>query len=224
MLITNAYGILALAIIFFILLNLNSFVHASSSPQESAWRAGVVVFLVGVVTERLGAKGRVFFLPVWLIGILLLGYACFVQWGLLGVLIPAMLMAILIAWWLGVCQKHDREMFERAKRSLAEWREQVDPLGSIFFWDYVQRSLFFPTSAHTREVCAHNQEVLHRVWQKLQHSEPAEGVTPWHEYQDFLTQVIQSDQKQQLDRKLQQKMIDEIQSRYLRDRDGLPTN
>lgn len=218
MLISNAYGLLALAIIVFIILNLNTFGTTLLTSQESIFRSGLIVFLVGFVTEWLGAKGRIFFTPVWLIGIFILAYWSYHEWGFLGLAMPLILSVFLLLWWGKLCDKHDRKMFAMAKRSLDEWREQTNPLVSIFFWDYVRRSIFFPITAHTKEVCIHNREVLERVWQKFSHSHSVHNTEPWREFDDFLCNVIKSDKSQLFDRKLKKKLIEAIDYQYLQDR------
>ena len=99
MIILNIYGILAIVVISFVGFYLHTYWPSLYEGSYFGLTLGVLTLLVGSVMERMGARGRIFFMPVWLVGVLLTAYAIFLLWGVAGLILPAILVIIAV-WWL----------------------------------------------------------------------------------------------------------------------------
>jgi len=94
MIILNLWAFLVLAIIAAAGWLLDLWFPSLFQPAYQLLTFGSIAFLVGALTEMLRVRGRIFFTPIWLLGLILIAVAAYEQWGVLGAIIPS--IAILL--------------------------------------------------------------------------------------------------------------------------------
>ncbi|MBN2494401.1 MAG: hypothetical protein JXR96_07425 [Deltaproteobacteria bacterium] len=122
---------------------------------------GTAGLVIGGIVELAGLKPRLFFLPVWLIGLGVLVYQAFDAWGwwglavMGGVLVTALVLLGIYGWqdekkqWRGA-----PDALQAAKAALLEDRERE-------MWQALERAFFLPAALRTSaRVCLHDREVL----------------------------------------------------------------
>ena len=159
MIIFNLWSIPVGLIIYVAYLGVEHFFPALAADKYIAWTLGSLCTVIGALTERVGIKGRVFFLPIWVIGIgmiaLQLGW---IGWVILGV------MAVLGFFWL-------RRFSEQQEAK--EWAEAQAKLSTVpfpptdserAFWEWLSAVLYLPIAAdYTPAVCDHDLKTLEIV-------------------------------------------------------------
>jgi hypothetical protein len=67
-------------------------------PAYKLLTLGSIVFLVGAITEMLRIRGRIFFTPIWLLGLILIAVAAYEQWGVMGAIIPSVAVVLAVVF------------------------------------------------------------------------------------------------------------------------------
>lgn len=213
MIILNIYGILAIVVISFVGFYLHTYWPSLYEGSYFGLTLGVLTLLVGSVMERLGARGRIFFVPVWLVGVLLTAYAIFLLWGVVGLILPAILVIIAVWWLTKVIKKNDAPKWEKAKHWMEQFRAYKDSTDSPVFWQLVKESLFFPVGSLSSEACEHNLEIVRRVLENSPNSEAIKGIAVWYEFQELLVESIQSAKPMMMDKKRETQLVEFVSAR-----------
>lgn len=125
------------------------------------YMAGALMIIVGGISDRLGAKARVFFMPIWLIGIGLIGLEIGpVGW--IGLSILAVVGIVFLSRW---SRKVTAEAWEKTSRDFTQ--SPTPPTGKERdFWQWTKTVLFVDALAkYTPEICEHNLKVLQAIKQ-----------------------------------------------------------
>jgi hypothetical protein len=156
---------------------------ASMGPPVGGWTTGVIFFFVGGVAELVGMKARLFFLPIWLIGLGIIGY----QMGVVGSVI---FVVLLLAAMIAIHRK-------TKKQEAATWADLQSappippPVGAdeTQFWTWAKDSLFLPVCTdYTPDVCAHDLRILKLIRESGIPLSPGEAETI-RAQEDFLAKA-----------------------------------
>ena len=157
MIIFNLWAIPVGIVIWLILLGLERFSPSLVAGTHFGWALGIVATGVGGLLEFVGVSGRLFFIPIWAIG---LGIICF-HFGWIGTGIFAVVLVAGAVW-----------LFKKAaKKEIADWdKVQLEFIKSpaapvdgseAQFWNWIKTMLFLPCwMKFTPELCDHNLKVL----------------------------------------------------------------
>lgn len=133
--------------------------HFADSSMGIIILACIGTFVAGI-TEAMGLKGRLFFLPMWLLGIIgTLGFT-FMEYGwkglgvIGGVLVVAVGLLILLAYYMEKGEWNDAYGHFQELKKMKNTEEKA-------FWEQVEKSKFFASMMnYTNLMCEHNMEVL----------------------------------------------------------------
>src|SRR4051812_18013165 len=95
----NVWALLVIAIIVIANVALGFIAPAAFSNTHLLWTLGGTVTVIGGGAEILGARARLFFLPVWFLGTVILGLAGYDKVGVIAFAIP-FISAVLLVWWM----------------------------------------------------------------------------------------------------------------------------
>jgi hypothetical protein len=156
MVIFNLWAIPVGIVVILAIMGLGRLWPAATQPPLEGWATGAVLVVIGGLADLVGLKARVFFLPIWLIGLGVLGY----QMGWPGTLGFVALLGVAAVW---IQRKTKRE--EQARWQQLQFAAKTNPpaIGSDepAFWTWVKESLFLPVCAdYTPDVCAHDLRIL----------------------------------------------------------------
>src|SRR5947199_104916 len=99
MIIFNLWAMIVVGVIVIAGLAINSVAPSAFIDPYQKWTIGILATVIGGAAEIIGLRGRLFFIPIWLIGIGILGYSGYAHWGIAGVIVP--LAAVVLAiWWM----------------------------------------------------------------------------------------------------------------------------
>lgn len=131
----------------------------ANSPMGLIILGSIGTFIAGIV-EAGGLKGRLFFLPMWLIGVVgTIGYT-FMEFSwkgigiLIGVLVLAVALILVLAYFM------EKSEWNNAFKNFQELKKMKNTDDKAF-WEQVNDSKFFPGMMnYTNLMCEHNMEVL----------------------------------------------------------------
>ncbi len=139
---------------------------------------GVITFVFGGIAEALGMRGRIFFLPVWLFGLIIIGFQLFEWWGIWGILAGLLLGVGGVVVLLMLAKRAEVKKWEcLQKESFSEEAKFADKPAA--YWTIVRKYLFLPASIdYSPAIYAHNQGVLRHVLSRsdLGLNEPETGI------------------------------------------------
>jgi hypothetical protein len=165
----NLWAIPVGILIYIILLGLEHLLPITMTEPHRGWTLGIVSTLVGAGCDLLGIKGRVFFLPIWLIG---LGIICY-HLGWPG---TVAFIGLLVIGGIGLFKgAKKKEISDWAKAQEEAVRAGMPPASNdeVQFWEWVKRILFLPIWLdYTPDLCQHNIKVLRAI------QESGPSVTP----------------------------------------------
>jgi len=158
MIIFNLWAIPVALVIFVLIAGLNHFFPTLTSDSYFPYTLGAAMAVVGGIAELFGVKARVFFLPIWLIGV---GAICYklgpIGWVFLGLI--AIAGGIFLVRWT---KKKTAEEWGKAEEELV--KSPTPPMiKEREFWSWVETTLHFPLGSPTAEQCAHDLRVLQSV-------------------------------------------------------------
>jgi hypothetical protein len=149
-------------VIYLVLLGLEHIWPALMTQQWKGWTIGVVATVLGGICDWVGIKGRVFFVPIWLLG---LGLICF-QLGVPGTIA---FIALLIAggvWIFMAAKKKEPVDWQKAQEAIIKSAAPSADTDESAFWAWVKATLFLPVWMNfTPELCQHNLKVLQSIRQ-----------------------------------------------------------
>lgn len=132
--------------------------------MDSTWGdvlACGIVAMVSILSDLVGLKGRVFFLPIWLFGLIGVGVNLHKMWGWYG---PALAAAIVVALFVGLMVMGsfaEKKEWAEAPMKLNAARDSLVKGISEETWDLLREAYFVPSWGNeTPEHCRHNLEVL----------------------------------------------------------------
>lgn len=122
----------------------------------------VVGSVVSIITEFVGLKGRVFWLPMWLFGLVGTAIVSFGKWGWWGPIGMAVIGGAVFGGLILLGRKAEMKEWENAPNSLAELQRQFAAgTHTKEFWEALQTAFFKPSwMKYTAEVCQHNLIVM----------------------------------------------------------------
>ncbi len=207
MIIFNLWAIPVAVVIFLVIAGLEHFFPALANDPYLPFTAGATIFVIGGIAEWLGVKARVFFLPVWLIGI---GFICVklgpIGWVLLAVIVVACVM-FMIRW----VRKFSAEEWRKAQEEIAK-SPNPPVLKELEFWNWVQTALYFPMSAPTPEQCAHDLKVLQGLRNAHPRLTPPEAAG-FAKLENFLDKNKNEGKCPSIENKLQQEVLNVIRQK-----------
>lgn len=125
--------------------------------------AGMLTMLIGGVAEYFGAKGRLFFMPIWFLGVLFTGFQLYAWMGVAGILLGIGLCAGAIYAMLRFAKMSESRQWTRLQlKSFAEDAKFAGSPGA--YWAAVRKHLFYPTCIDfTPEMREHNRAIVRHV-------------------------------------------------------------
>lgn len=120
-----------------------------------------VMTVVSVITDVVGLKGRLFWLPMWLWGLLGVGYNLHTLWGWLGMAAALGVVVLLFALLAVVSVVNDKKAWAQAPASLNSARDAFARGNADEAWPLLEKAYFSPTwMTETAEMSRHNLDVL----------------------------------------------------------------
>jgi hypothetical protein len=89
MIILNLWAFVVLAIMAAVGWGLDAWFPLLFQPAYKLLTIGGIFLIVGALTEMLRIRGRIFFTPIWLLGLIIIALAAFEQWGFMGAIVPS---------------------------------------------------------------------------------------------------------------------------------------
>lgn len=116
--------------------------------------------LVAGLAEAGGLKGRLFFLPIWLLGIVgTIGFT-FMEFRWLGIGILSGVLVLVVGLVILLAYLMEKGEWRDAYGNFQELKKMKNTQDQAF-WEQVQKSKFFPSMMkYTNLMCEHNLEVL----------------------------------------------------------------
>lgn len=162
--IINLFGLIAVGFILGVCLGLNYLWPNLLGSTYGDLIIGAVTFVIGTGLEIFGVKGRVLFMPVWLLGILMIGYQLFVLFGFLGVVGALCLVSLAIFVHLKVSHAQERKRWAEAQRRILELPSLTTSPDRQSFWKCVKDTCVLPTNVpFDSSVASHHRTVLRYV-------------------------------------------------------------
>jgi hypothetical protein len=214
--IINLYAILSILVVVILGLGLNVLVPRLFAGPYHNFVISLLVTFVGSLAELFGIRARIFLMPMWLLGLGMVGYHAFVFWGVLGILPPVVAMGLGLWWMVKVTEAREAERWARAAVSLSDLRSFADGADTPAFWRLVEHSVVLPiTGTYSPEVCAHNLEVTRIVLDQTAKSSTATqpDLAVWSSFETFLKENEKREKPQHLDFDLKGKLEEFIQAR-----------
>ncbi len=150
----------------------------------NGWTIGLVTLTIGGFSEFLGARGRLFFMPVWLIGVAMIAYKV----GRVGTITFIVVALALMIWHARRSKKQEKARWEKIRATPPTPPPPHSP-DETAFWQWVDANLFLPTFLdYTPEVCAHSLGIIKAVRASGVPLD-AKELNLIREQQDFLTQA-----------------------------------
>ena len=130
--------------------------------SEHAWLVGGVYTLaIGTLSEVLGIKGRIFFLPIWLIGLGITAYGLWGNYSWIGLLGAVLLLGGTLALVFGLGSVRERQSFAKAQAMLHRARAAEAERDMNGMREALIAALFVPWAIPlTSDVAAHSLNVL----------------------------------------------------------------
>lgn len=132
--------------------------------MDSTW-GNVLSFgiatLVSIIGDLAGLKGRLFFLPIWLLGIIGMGGSLHAKWGWWGPGAAVGVVVLLVGALLLVAAAGEKKSWAEAPANLNAARDSLAKGVSEETWKLLGEAFFVPAfGSDTPERCRHNLEVL----------------------------------------------------------------
>jgi hypothetical protein len=159
MIIFNLWAVLVVPLIILICLPFYTYFPELMKGPHEALVLGIIVTVIGGITDYVGLKGRLFFLPIWLIGI---GIICY-QIGVVGMTIFAAIAAVGIYFLIRQNKKRSAADWKKAQEELAKTPAPEANWDAMRLWQWVQATLFFPIFRQTPEMRSHNMKVMNGI-------------------------------------------------------------
>jgi len=160
MIIFNLWAIPVGILIYLILQGVEHVSPALMAEPRSGWTIGIVSTLVGAVCDLVGIKGRVFLLPIWMIGLGIISY----RLGWPGTLVFVALLVFGAIRLFKGAKKKEAADWQKLQAEAVNAGARPAPADEGRFWEWVKATLFLPTWLDfTPELCQHNLKVLRTI-------------------------------------------------------------
>lgn len=157
MIIFNLWAIPVGVAIWLVLQGLEHFFPSLVTGSHFGWTLGVVAAVVGGACELVGVRGRLLFIPIWLLGI---GIICF-QVGWLSTLLFVAAVGIAIVLFFRKAAKKEEAEWNKVQLELIKAPAAPVDGTEAQFWNWIKTMLFLPFWMKlTPELCEHNLKVL----------------------------------------------------------------
>jgi hypothetical protein len=157
MIIFNLWAIPVVFVIYLIVSGLVHFWPGVMTDTITGWTTGIVSTIVGAVCHAVGIKARLFFLPIWMIG---LGIICF-NLGWPGTIGFVALLVVAGIWFFKGAKKKELADWQKVQEEAVKNSPPSGTADENQFWSWVEKTLFLPTWLElTPELCQHNLKVL----------------------------------------------------------------
>lgn len=177
MIVFNLPAILV-GIILVVVLGLLSLVlpdHYVTSDFGMILFTGIGAFISGIC-EIAGLRGRLFWLPMWLLGVIGTIALTYMEYGwtgigvLAGILVGALILLLLLSYFI------EKSAWKAAPRVLNELRTESSEKNELY-WTRIKDALFIPgLMSYTHEICDHNVEVIDLMIKNGDHFEQIDTV------------------------------------------------
>ncbi len=162
MIIFNLWAIPVVLMIVLIISGLDHFWPSMMAEPHGSWAIGIVTLVVGGIADFVGVKGRLFLVPIWMLG---LGFLCYLMgWqGSIGFVVFLIFAGI---WFFKSAKK--KEIADWQKAQEAAIRNSAPPASQdeVQFWTWVKATLFLPIwMKFTPDLCQHNLKVVQTIQQ-----------------------------------------------------------
>lgn len=165
------FNLLAIVVGLIIGICLGPLYWAFPEFMETTWGSVLafgIVTVVGIVTDLVGLKGRVFWLPIWLFGLIGMGVNLHTQWGWWGPALAGVIVIALFGGLLAMGAVQERKEWAEAPANLNAARESLAKGVNEATWEALGKAYFVPAwGDDTPERCRHNLEVLALVRKAL---------------------------------------------------------
>ncbi|HEY0882521.1 MAG TPA: hypothetical protein VGD87_13355 [Archangium sp.] len=123
-----------------------------------------VVAVVSTVSELVGLKGRLFFLPIWLLALIGVGVNLHKLWGWYGPALALGIVVLLFGALMLMARSGEKKEWAEAPTKLSEASASLAKGLSDETWELLGAAYFVPAFGdNTPEVCRHNLQVLDLV-------------------------------------------------------------
>jgi hypothetical protein len=161
MIIFNAFAILVGLIIAVFL---GPLFWAFPEFMDTTWGnvlAAGIITVVSIITDLIGLKGRLFFLPIWLFGLIGMGVNLHELWGWYGPALAAALVVMLFVGLMAIGAMSEKKEWANAPANLIAARDALAKGVNEETWELIGKAFFVPAwGDDTPERCRHNLEVL----------------------------------------------------------------
>lgn len=161
MIIFNVYAIAVLAIIAVIVVPIYWLLPDSfaESPMGQIILMTIATVIAGLC-EIGGLKGRLFFLPMWIIGIIgTIGFT-YVEFGWIGIASLVGILALVLGLFFILLYSSEKSDWKNAFNHFLELKK-IKHTENKAFWEQVKKSIFIPSMmSYSHRICEHNLEVL----------------------------------------------------------------
>jgi hypothetical protein len=156
----NLWAIPVALVIYLIVLGVEHVAPGLMTESRSGWTIGVVATLVGAVCDLVGIRARVFLMPIWMIGLGIIGYH--VGWPGIAAFV-ALLIVGGIFLFRGAKDKEAIE-WQKVQEELVKAGAPPAARDEVQFWEWVKQMLFLPIwLGFTPDLCQHNLKILRAI-------------------------------------------------------------
>jgi len=211
----NLWALVVGGVIAVLGLTIHGMAPAAFSDANMGWTIGAMVTVLGACAEVIGIRPRLFFMPFWFIGTVILGFTVYGHYGAVGLLIPMVAVAFVIWWMMKSAARREAAAWKEAQESLPQLKSFAGDFHAPQFWKLVKSSLCLPIARGvTAELLRHDLEVAQTVLQnaRLQDAD----LVAWDALETFLKRNLAKPKHDSIDFALAQqikKLVDaQIQS------------
>ena len=165
MIIFNFYAIAVAAIIVIVLLPVLGFISAISPDfAENEALMGLVLWpcatVVAGLCEAVGLKGRLFFIPMWFIGLVLTLISFSQNFGFLGFVVIGVIIVGLVGMLVYAAYLMEKKEWANAPVELNQCQRIQNPSRKEF-WEHFQKAFFVPVfKSYDAHMHYHNYQCL----------------------------------------------------------------
>jgi len=220
MIVFNLGAVIILAIGIAIGVELDTFFPTLFHGAYSGLAISLIAVIVGGVGELFGIRGRLLFIPIWLLGLGLMMYSSHDLWGTWGTLAALVLSVVLfgigLRWLVTSMRKMEARQWGGAGGALIQLKSYSPEGEAKQFWRLVAESLFLPVMGDfSDEIRLHDLEVARVVQARESKQMPPDEFSAWAGLTAFLEKSEQSEKQQPFDVSLKKQI-----ERFIRLRQG----
>lgn len=204
MIIFNFGAVIILAIAVAIGMGLDDLFPALFHGAYAGFASSLIAVIVGGVGEFFGIRGRLFFIPIWLIGLGMMvssSHALWGTWGIMASLVLSVALGGFGLWWLvNITKKMEARRWGEARTALFQLKSYSADGEPRQFWRLVRESLFLPVMGDfSDEIRVHDLEVARIVEARESKQMPAEEFAAWAGFTAFLEKSEQQARPRRFD-------------------------